>query len=494
MGLASSAVAGTFSRMIVFGDSLSDVGNVHNATFGITPASPPHFGGRFTNGPVWAERLAQRLELPGLAPSRTGGLNYAHGGVTSASGNTFFFPFFSFPNAGSQVNAFLASNSPRTDDLFVLWAGGNDFLDGQTNVDVVVNNIAARVTTLSNAGAQHILLANLPRLGEIPRFNTSATNRATYNNRIVAYNSALASRINSLDASLNASLWYLDVGAQFDVMLSSPASFGFSNVTNQALVNGVVNPNVGQFLFWDDVHPTGPAHAILGAAAFEVMTERRSVASATALPWTSGSTWSKGVTPDRLSNVVLEGAVVIETDQVVRRFDLNARSLTFVLALESPELTAGESVDLAGTILLARGPAYVPLPGSLYNLFSTGSISGSPTLENATGLAGLWWEPIVSATSLAVRAAATPGDADLDATVGFADLLSLAQSYGQTGLTWLAGDFTGDGSTNFDDLLLLAQNYTSGSLHADWTLARSIVPEPASLGMILAGVLLLRRR
>jgi hypothetical protein len=50
------------------------------------------------------------------------------------------------------------------------------------------------------------------------------------------------------------------------------------------------------------------------------------------------------------------------------------------------------------------------------------------------------------------------GDADLDRTVGFSDLLRLAQNYGLPS-TWASGDFNYDGGTNFNDLLALAQQY-----------------------------------
>ncbi|MGB2823133.1 MAG: hypothetical protein WBF17_19265, partial [Phycisphaerae bacterium] len=36
---------GPFSEMLVFGDSLSDVGNVHQLTWGWYPESPPYYQG-----------------------------------------------------------------------------------------------------------------------------------------------------------------------------------------------------------------------------------------------------------------------------------------------------------------------------------------------------------------------------------------------------------------------------------------------------------------
>jgi autotransporter-associated beta strand protein len=65
----------------------------------------------------------------------------------------------------------------------------------------------------------------------------------------------------------------------------------------------------------------------------------------------------------------------------------------------------------------------------------------------------------VDSTSLVVRYTVV-GDADLDGAVGFADLLKLSQSYGQSNNSaWSQGDFNYDGAVDFDDILLLAQNY-----------------------------------
>lgn len=44
------------------------------------PESPPYFRGRFSNGPVWVEDLADRLALD-LEPSLQGGTNFAFGGA-----------------------------------------------------------------------------------------------------------------------------------------------------------------------------------------------------------------------------------------------------------------------------------------------------------------------------------------------------------------------------------------------------------------------------
>jgi len=53
--MASAASAQTYGRLVVFGDSLSDNGNLY-AISG-QPTSPPYFQGRFSNGPVFTELL-----------------------------------------------------------------------------------------------------------------------------------------------------------------------------------------------------------------------------------------------------------------------------------------------------------------------------------------------------------------------------------------------------------------------------------------------------
>jgi hypothetical protein len=49
------------SRLVVFGDSLSDNGNLFEL---IGQPLPPYWDGRSSNGPTYAEQLAQLLHVP----------------------------------------------------------------------------------------------------------------------------------------------------------------------------------------------------------------------------------------------------------------------------------------------------------------------------------------------------------------------------------------------------------------------------------------------
>ena len=93
---AHSQTTPTFTQVIVFGDSLSDTGNVANETNDRYATRYPgatynYDGGRFTNGAdtdpgngtylgVWHEQLERALfnpPLPRAVDSRDGGTNYA---------------------------------------------------------------------------------------------------------------------------------------------------------------------------------------------------------------------------------------------------------------------------------------------------------------------------------------------------------------------------------------------------------------------------------
>jgi autotransporter-associated beta strand protein len=102
------------------------------------------------------------------------------------------------------------------------------------------------------------------------------------------------------------------------------------------------------------------------------------------------------------------------------------------------------------------------------------------------------------------------GDANLNGSVGFEDLVALAQNYSQSGgIPWNRGDFTYDGNVDFGDLVALAQNYSTSlptaaqiaSLGAgagfeqDLAAAFAQAPEPGSIAMLgLAATALAGRR
>jgi len=79
------------------------------------------------------------------------------------------------------------------------------------------------------------------------------------------------------------------------------------------------------------------------------------------------------------------------------------------------------------------------------------------------------------------------GDANLDATVGIADLSAVADHYGDVGVGWTCGDFNGDGEVGIADLAAVADHYGDGN-------GGQSVPEPGALAFLLAAAVATPRR
>ena len=259
------------SSLIVFGDSLSDMGNVEAATLGIVPGSS-YYSGRFSNGPVWVERLANNLGVGPLAPSTAGGTNYAYGGAetgTNGIGSVFI------RDVDLQLADYLASRIVDPNALYVVWAGANDLFDGETNVNVPIGNVVATLESLAARGARHFLVPNLPILGRIPNYNRDPVASVAFDALSHQYNGQFETAIESLaDRQPQATFYRLDVGEAFASLVTDPAAWGLTNWFDPAapgLNPGAIFYNKSrivahpeQYLFWDKIHPTTVVHAILG--------------------------------------------------------------------------------------------------------------------------------------------------------------------------------------------------------------------------------------
>ena len=97
---SSPASAASISALYVFGDSLSDNGNLSAIADASVPGpgptipAPPYALGRASNGPLAVEYLAQFLGLAPLLPVAVGGTNFAV--IGAATG------FVPIPGGGPQ--------------------------------------------------------------------------------------------------------------------------------------------------------------------------------------------------------------------------------------------------------------------------------------------------------------------------------------------------------------------------------------------------------
>src|ERR1700722_12458348 len=201
---APAAHADAISSFVVFGDSLSDVGNTYTAA-GIPPA--PYYQGRYSNGPIWVEQLASRLGIAAPPPSLLGGTDYAFGGAETGTG----FSPKGVPNVLTQVGSYLASNTPKAGQLFIVWAGANNFFDGQTNPLVPVTDLGHTITALAAAGAKQFLVPNYANLAQTPYGQSSGPAVQQGLTALTqGYNLALSAELSQLQNTLGVHITQLD--------------------------------------------------------------------------------------------------------------------------------------------------------------------------------------------------------------------------------------------------------------------------------------------
>ncbi len=273
-----------FTEFVVFGDSLSDNGNLYAGTALLgqpTPGPPMYATAEYTDGTnsvpstsaplgLWIEQLAAKLALPVPQPFAKGGTNYAVGGALTGKDPAYSPTKPSIPWVTDQLNLFLNSNkTPPANALYVFWGGANDILQSNP-ASTAVSNIQGNIDTLAAAGAKYFLWVNLPPLGEVPeRVNT--TDRNSQDAASVAYNQGVTSAVAQLTkAHPGITIVTLDAYSLFGSILANPSLYGFANVTAGAQGLTGVNPNT--YLFWDMLHPTTVGHqyvASIAASALE---------------------------------------------------------------------------------------------------------------------------------------------------------------------------------------------------------------------------------
>ncbi len=273
-----------FDDIYVFGDSLSDDGNVFKASGNSFPP-PSYFQGHFSNGPGWVEQLAPLL---GLKPNPN--TNFAFGGATTGTDNTLNTSFqtplsITLPGLQQEINTFTAPlkaahQSTDPNALYIVWAGANDYLPTVSSFmpfqqpDTSVKNISDAVTSLAGVGAKNIMVVNLPNLGEIPLTIGSPLSEPL-DALTQAHNSALAATLKGLRLSLGSyvNIILFDVNSVFSHARKSPGNFGLTNVTtacfNQTTFTVCANPN--EYLFWDAQHPTTTVDTVIANSAYGML-------------------------------------------------------------------------------------------------------------------------------------------------------------------------------------------------------------------------------
>lgn len=290
LALLLPTLASAYDNLFVFGDSLSDVGNVANTR-------RFNDGGRWSNGAVWCEYLAGMLGVKTATPSgyyengdtfATGNINFANGGGMAKFGTTSITGILSVDEQIlGEKNAIDHIIDPDkgfdrygknfgAKDLVAVWAGANNlFFSGQVLIfekfEEAARNAAeamlVNISNLAQRGAKNMLLLNLPDIGKTPCYANDAAG---------ALNASLFSRIfnETLEAGLadiksahsDLDLIFVDMFELFNEIIDNPGAYGFDDAASYLLAEFTdaesppTDEEAAQYLFYDEVHPTTAGH------------------------------------------------------------------------------------------------------------------------------------------------------------------------------------------------------------------------------------------
>lgn len=297
-----------YNNLVIFGDSLSDTGNLQ------VFSQDPNMPSRFTNGPVAIEVLAAQLGLT-LSNSLhlTGaqyGNNFAVAGAIAIDedGDETTFDI----NLPTQVNSYLAFNGYQADaeTLYVVMIGGNDIRAARTivtnaeqhgrkqaraRISQATQSIEAQLQKLIASGAEHIMVVNAPDIGAIPEtdlvsMQLAATAQTRKDRRLAEkidsitsvlsaqYNNRLLNMTNKLAKKQAVEIINVDLFQFMSDTIENAESYGITNTDDACIyvfsAGGAFNPdcNLDTFLFFDEIHPTTNIHQRAGMVLFESLT------------------------------------------------------------------------------------------------------------------------------------------------------------------------------------------------------------------------------
>ncbi|PSW04315.1 SGNH/GDSL hydrolase family protein [Photobacterium lipolyticum] len=264
------------NKMVVFGDSLSDTGNMFNGSQWVFPNSNSWFLGHFSNGFVWTEYLAKSKNIPLY--------NWAVGGAAGTN------QYVALTGVYDQVTSYLtymkmAKNYRPENTLFTLEFGLNDFMNYDREVPEVKADYSAAMIRLTDAGAKNILLLTLPDATKAPQFKYSTQEEVlVVRQKIEEFNQYIREQAEYYQSKgINVQLY--DAYSLFKQITSNPQQHGFQNASepcldinrssaldylySHSLTNECAYYGSDSHVFWGVTHPTTATHKYIADRILE---------------------------------------------------------------------------------------------------------------------------------------------------------------------------------------------------------------------------------
>ncbi|MBK9235166.1 MAG: SGNH/GDSL hydrolase family protein [Rhodoferax sp.] len=217
----------TPTRLISFGDALSDIGNSGTTSkYTVNDATVN----------TWVEQVASGYALT-ITPSAAGGLGYARGNarITSkpdAAGQAATLTIT------EQIDAFLSTSKPQENDLILINGGASDIVSQAsaviagtlTEVDMLTQvkqagaELGGQVRRLVQQGAKYVVVVGVNNLGQTP-WATRTAKATMLTNASIKFNEALLLAI----VDLGNQVLYVDLYNYASAVVVTPTFFGLTD-------------------------------------------------------------------------------------------------------------------------------------------------------------------------------------------------------------------------------------------------------------------------
>ncbi|XNG99211.1 SGNH/GDSL hydrolase family protein [Vibrio cyclitrophicus] len=259
--------ANSINRIVTFGDSLSDTGNLFNGSQWVFPNANSWFLGHFSNGLVWTEYLAKAKDVPLY--------NWAVGGAAGTN------QYVALTGVYDQVTSYLtymkvAKNYRPENSLFTLEFGLNDFMNYGREVADVKADFSSALIRLTESGANNVLLFTLPDATKAPQFKYSTEQEIIkVRGKILEFNQFIKAQAEYYQG-MGKNVVLFDANALFASITNNPEQHGFRNASDaclninrssstdylrsHSLTSDCATYGSDSYVFWGVTHPTTATH------------------------------------------------------------------------------------------------------------------------------------------------------------------------------------------------------------------------------------------
>jgi phospholipase/lecithinase/hemolysin len=281
-GQVKNPAQGKITKLLVFGDALSDPGNLNRLTQGTAVPARVFYKSRFSNGPIWADYVGGSLNWTvdnfavGLAETRR-----------VASRGDADIPSFlkQISNSKSELKKMDFAGT-----LVVIWIGSQNYIqhavkaqDANQNpvnevlekqVKEAINDIQDGIEDLKDIGFRNFVVGTMPELGGLNRNpkDPPRASDATFHAVTAAHNTALRNMIKDLPKEMPEVNVTIFQAYEIDQKTSeNPKNYGFNRLDAPCYTGSLEGRFDGAkafctdpsgYKYWDFLHPNSKMQCI----------------------------------------------------------------------------------------------------------------------------------------------------------------------------------------------------------------------------------------